>query len=139
MSDEKRCDCCQRYWYYDDLVSGLCPNCLDFLATKNLMDIEQDQKIKELKQQLADKEKKNKEAIKFIEEQKQQITDLEIKVGKRDIALSKMERKMGRFEQTAIAELEKVKDWLELKYFDKEQINYLANAIDQQIKSLKGD
>ena len=39
----------------------------------------------------------------------------------------------------AVAELERVKDWLELKYFDKEQINYLANAIDQQIKELKGE
>lgn len=53
MSDEKRCDCCQRYWYVDDLVSGLCPNCLDFLATKNQMDIEQDQKIKALEHRLS--------------------------------------------------------------------------------------
>jgi predicted nuclease with TOPRIM domain len=41
--------------------------------------------------------------------------------------------------QTAIAELENVKEMLEPKYFDKEQINYLTNAIDQQIKSLKGE
>ena len=53
MSDEKRCDCCKRYWYVDDLVSGLCPNCLDFLATKNQMDIEQDQKIKALEYRLS--------------------------------------------------------------------------------------
>ena len=53
MSDERRCDCCKRYWYVDDLVSGLCPNCLDFLATKNQMSIEQDQKIKELEHRLS--------------------------------------------------------------------------------------
>jgi hypothetical protein len=53
MSDEKRCDCCKRYWYVDDLISGLCPNCLDFLATKNQMDIEQDQRIKELERRLS--------------------------------------------------------------------------------------
>ena len=52
MSDEKRCDCCKRYWYCDDLVSGLCPNCLDFLATKNQISIEQDQKIKSLEHRL---------------------------------------------------------------------------------------
>ena len=39
----------------------------------------------------------------------------------------------------AIEQLEKVKEWLEPKYFDKEQINYLAKAINQQIKSLKGE
>lgn len=32
---------------------GLCPNCLDFLATKNQMDIEQDQKIKALERRLS--------------------------------------------------------------------------------------
>ena len=38
----------------------------------------------------------------------------------------------------AIQELEKVKEWLEPKYFDYEQINYLSKIIDQQIKELKG-
>lgn len=40
--------------------------------------------------------------------------------------------------QLAIKELEKVKEWLEPKYFDYEQINYLSKIIDQQIKELKG-
>ena len=39
----------------------------------------------------------------------------------------------------AIQELEKVKEWLEPKYFDYEQINYLSKIIDQQIKELKGE
>lgn len=39
--------------------------------------------------------------------------------------------------QTAIAELTRVKEWVEPKYFDKEQINYLANIIDQQINNLR--
>ena len=41
--------------------------------------------------------------------------------------------------QFAIIELEKVKEWLEPKYFDYEQINYLTKIIDQQIKELKGE
>lgn len=39
----------------------------------------------------------------------------------------------------AIQELEKVKEWLEPKYFDYEQINYLSKIIEQQIKELKGE
>ena len=41
--------------------------------------------------------------------------------------------------QLAIQELEKVKEWLEPKYFDYDQINYLTRIIDQQIKELKGE
>lgn len=41
--------------------------------------------------------------------------------------------------QLAIQELEKVKEWLEPKYFDYEQINYLSKIIDKQIKELKGE
>ena len=41
--------------------------------------------------------------------------------------------------QLAIQELEKVKEWLEPKYFDYEQINYLSKIINQQIKELKGE
>ena len=41
--------------------------------------------------------------------------------------------------QLAIQELEKVKEWLEPKYFDYEQINYLTRIIDNQIKELKGE
>lgn len=55
MSEERHCDCCKQIWYVSNLVSGLCPNCLDFLATKNQMSIEQDQKIKELEAKLAEK------------------------------------------------------------------------------------
>ena len=53
MSKEKRCDCCKQYWYVDDLVSGLCPNCVDYFALKNKINIEQDQKIKELEHRLS--------------------------------------------------------------------------------------
>lgn len=48
------------------------------------------------------------------------------------VAISKQEQK-----ELAIQELEKVKDWLEPKYFDYEQINYLNNIIDNQINDLK--
>ena len=41
--------------------------------------------------------------------------------------------------QLAIQELEKVKEWLEPKYFDYEQINYLTRIINNQIKELKGE
>lgn len=41
--------------------------------------------------------------------------------------------------QLAIQELEKVKEWLEPKYFDYEQINYLTRIIDQQIKELSNN
>ena len=41
--------------------------------------------------------------------------------------------------QLAIQELEKVKEWLEPKYFDYEQINYLTRIIDNQIKKIKGE
>ena len=66
MSDEKRCDCCQRYWYYDDLVSGLCPNCVDFFALKNKINIEQGEKIKELETKLVESETKARNYAKEI-------------------------------------------------------------------------
>lgn len=41
--------------------------------------------------------------------------------------------------ELAIQELEKVKEWLEPKYFDYEQINYLTRIIDNQIRTLKNE
>ena len=78
MSDERRCDCCKRYWYVDDLVSGLCPNCLDFLAAKNLMDIEQDQKIKDLEHQL--KNTRIKYFIGFDSEFNEVVKELDLNI-----------------------------------------------------------
>ena len=90
--------------------------------------------IERLREQLAEKDVE-------IENLKNANSGLSELIGMKDktfyaIEISEFQSKQN---QTAIAELEKVKDWLELKYFDKEQINYLANAIDQQIKELKGD
>ena len=86
---------------------------------------EKSTEIQRLKKQLAEKKKE-------IEELKKEIRD---ELVDNNMAILELQQSQT---QTAIAELEKVKEWLEPKYFDQEQINYLANVIDQQIKELKG-
>ena len=130
-----------------------------------------DQKIDQLKQQLAEKdtriaeledkdwyeacikqlkEQNNrlidmlKEKDKEIEKLKQQYTILENENGKLTTELimdkyKKAQKEVSFGKQLTIQELEKVKEWLEPKYFDYEQINYLSKIIDQQIKKLKGE
>ena len=44
MSKEKQCECCHEWWYSSDIKDDLCPNCYDY--------------FKQLKQQLAEKNKK---------------------------------------------------------------------------------
>ena len=94
-------------------------------------------KIEELQRQLAEKDKK-------IEDLKQQNTLLENENGKLAKELivknyKKAQKEVSFGIQLAIQELEKVREWLEPKYFDYEQINYLTRIIDNQIKELKGE
>ena len=96
-----------------------------------------DETITNLKQQLEEKDKE-------IEKLKQQNTLLENENGKLAKELivknyKKAQKEVSFGIQLAMQELEKVKEWLEPKYFDYEQINYLSKIIDQQIKELKGE
>ena len=114
MSKEKQCECCHEWWYDSNVKENLCPNCYDY--------------FKQLKRQIAEKEKELaymiKQAKKFNNEAQKYYEDAYC----------------NSFQnQKAIAELEKVKEWLESKYFDYEQINYLTRIIDNQIKELKGE
>lgn len=86
------------------------------------------------------------EKTKENEQLKQQIDekDKEIESYKNEAYIDmlykeSLELKLDNQTQFAIQELEKVKEWLEPKYFDYEQINYLSKIIDQQIKKLKGE
>ena len=82
----------------------------------------------QLKQQLAEKEQEYKFKLKEMDNEYKK----EFKTFEEDCKhLYKTETKK------AIEELTRVKEWLEPKYFDKEQINYLAKAIDQQINNLR--
>lgn len=92
--------------------------------------------IKELKQQLEEKDKEI-ERFKNLFELNNEVV---INQGKEifDLRVQVLQQKQNQT-QLAIQELEKVKEWLEPKYFDYEQINYLSKIIDQQIKKLKGE
>lgn len=82
--------------------------------------------VQNIKQQLAEKDKEI-EMLNTIKNNAIECADLF------KVALSVRQKDL------AIHELEKVKEWLEPKYFDYEQINYLTRIIDQQIKELKGE
>ena len=91
-------------------------------------------KIKELKQQLSEKDKE-------IEKLKQQYTILENENGKLTTELimdkyKKAQKEVSFGKQLAIQELEKVKMLTEWKF---ESIADVVNQIDQQIKELKGE
>lgn len=84
------------------------------------------------------------EKDKEIEKLKQQYTILDNENGKLTTELimgkyKKAQKEISFGMQLAIQELEKVKEWLEPKYFDYEQINYLTRIIDNQIKKIKGE
>ena len=83
--------------------------------------------IQQLKQQLDEKDKE----IEKLKHLGSHETNMELFKENTKLIIEKR--------QFAIQELEKVKDWLEPKYFDYEQINYLSKIIDQQIKELKGE
>lgn len=126
MSKEKQCECCHEWWYGSDVKEDLCPNCYYY--------------FKQLKQQLAEKEKEN-------EELKQQNIALENENSKlaTELIVDKYQKAQKRVSfgiQLAIAELEKVKDWLN-EPFDEDGCfkigGDLIDFIDQQIKLLKGE
>ena len=115
--------------------------------------IEQTDEIYSLKQQLAEKQNAideiNKEFVQAVHDWKTLCAekDKEIEVLRKGeyqkccqhceafqhlVEVSKQDAN-----DLAIQELEKVKEWLEPKYFDYEQINYLNNIIDNQINDLK--
>ena len=87
----------------------------------------------------------------LIVELKNKIKDKDIDIKKKDKEIEMLKHTLNLYNlrhkgsvlpnvnQLAIQELEKVKEWLEPKYFDYEQINYLIRIIDNQIKELKGE
>ena len=96
--------------------------------------------IDQLKQQLAEKTAKLEFANKEIERLKASncyIHDLHNNLYRE--YQKKNDELYKNQTQLAIQELEKVKEWLEPKYFDYEQINYLTRIINNQIKELKGE
>ena len=126
-------------------------------------------KIEELQQQLAEKDKEIKSLIvdyeKRISQEQELMSNMEHRLAEKqntineinkefvqavhdwktlcaekDKEISKLQASCQQVKtQLAIKELEKVKEWLEPKYFDYEQINYLTRIIDNQIKELKGE
>lgn len=142
-----------------------------FLTFINKRD-EQNQRMAELEQQLAEKDKLiefyinsgkeqceeinkiNHQALTYCDE----IDNLTNQLAEKKKEIDKLEDKLHHYyEETlnkgicglcdhlrgeykadfAIAQLEKVKEWLEPKYFDYEQIDYLTKIINLQIKELK--
>lgn len=89
-----------------------------------------EEQLEELKQQLAEKDKELSEYVKIVDDLHKQLSD------KCDFCDKTKDQDKISF---ALEQLEKVKEWLEPKYFDNEQINYLTKIIDNQIKSLKGE
>ena len=118
MSREKECKCCHEWWYASEIKNDLCPNCYDY--------------FKQLKQQLAEKEKellKQKEKSARTEQIYNRIIvdkDKEIEKLKSEIVKECKEHqefikeakqitnqlKSNYQTQLAIQELEKVKDTL---------------------------
>lgn len=123
MSKEKQCECCHEWWYGSDVKEDLCPNCYYY--------------FKQLKRQL---EEKDKEIEQYKSNQK--VISLHSKEDWYnrfiDTTIQNIKLEFTQ-KQLAIQELEKVKEWLEPKYFDYEQINYLTRIINNQIKELKGE
>lgn len=107
MSKEKQCECCHEWWYDSDVKEDLCPNCYDY--------------FKQLKQQLVEKEKElaymTKQAKKFNNEAQKYYEDAYC----------------NSFQnQKAIAELEKVKNFVDGR-------TYCADYINKRIQELKGE
>ena len=130
MSKEKQCECCHEWWYDSDVKENLCPNCYDY--------------FKQLKQQLAEKEKENEE--------------LKLKLDIRAMNLQNIntERMEAVRNQTqlAIQELEKVKNYCDKQFnlwennnfnetYDNTDVSHayfeIAFIIKEKIKELKGE
>ena len=128
------CDVCGRKVNGCHYINGMsfCEKCYQETFGKD----NQQNEIQQLKQQLAEKDKEI-ERLKNLFELNNEVV---INQGKEmfDLRVQVLQQKQNQT-QLAIQELEKVKEWLEPKYFDYEQINYLSKIIDQQIKKLKGE
>lgn len=106
-----------------------------------------DERIKDLTNLYSQYAEENKQLKQQLEEKDKEIEHLKDAVNmcqsikRYDIGEMLTENIKLKQNQTqlAIQELEKVKEWLEPKYFDYEQINYLTRIIDNQIKELKGE
>lgn len=98
------------------------------------------EQINQLKLQLKEKGKEIKIRNDKLDELKNQLANCHKSLKRKTQSnrdLQHLKHKTNT--QLAIQELEKVKEWLEPKYFDYEQINYLSKIINQQIKELKGE
>ena len=98
------------------------------------------EQINQLKLQLKEKGKEIKIRNDKLDELKKQLANCHKSLKRKTQSnrdLQHLKHKTNT--QLAISELEKVKEWLEPKYFDYEQINYLSKIIDKQIKELKGE
>ena len=56
MSKEKQCECCHEWWYDSDVKEDLCPNCYDYFKQLKQQLAEKDKEIKKLNWQLKDKD-----------------------------------------------------------------------------------
>lgn len=135
MSREKECKCCHEWWYASVIKEDLCPNCYDY--------------FKQLKQQLAEKDKEIANLQVLIIENKNDIKEMrEFKIGDNEYDLTDedarndIKNQLENQTQLAIQELEKVKDWLN-EPFDEDGCfkngGDLIGFVDQQIKKLKGE
>lgn len=179
MSKEIQCKCCKEYWWEMNIhkTSGLCPNCYDYVADleAKLAESEkekenykmgytgkvwksQEDKIDQLKQQLAEKEKENaklKEVVDCVDKLKQFNADMkDYALVNRDVADEIYFEHQDKI-SFAVEQLEKVKDIIYRFDVSYDEINNLTIAlnnytngfhkakfkatilIDNQIKQLK--
>lgn len=113
MSKEKQCECCHEWWYDSDVKEDLCPNCYDY--------------FKQLKQQLAEKDKEIEEKMMSFEKRCQEY--YKSNEFKRDFAIQELE-KVKEFIKNANGVIGL--DWR----IDRFKV---IETIDNQIKVLKGE
>ena len=125
------CDVCGRKVNGCHYINGMkfCAKCYQETFGKD----NQQNEIQQIKQQLEEKDKE----IAHLKDGLDMCKNIKrYDIG--EILIENIKLKQNQT-QLAIQEFEKVKEWLEPKYFDYEQINYLSKIIDQQIKELKGE
>mgnify|MGYP001580398658 CR=1 FL=1 len=110
MSKEKECKCCHEWWYASDIKEDLCPNCYDY--------------FKQLKQQLAEKDK----------EINSLIVDYEKRISQEQELMSNMEHRLAE-KQNTIDEINKefvqaVHDWKALCAEKDKEIERLKNLFE---------
>ena len=113
-------------------------------AINELEEPKQDKQIGELEEKLRQSEETGKQRYKDWQDEigendrlRNMYAELQVKVKALEMENKRLKEIGKEKAQLAIRELEKTKEWLELKYFDYEQINYLNNIIDNQINDLK--